>query len=528
MDNSFLSPQNIDNIFEYINAEMVKNHNIDLTNDTKNKKIIKKLTKTVYDKVQADINNGVGKKNIVINNFNDMVVKKCVPFLLNKTKVKNTTNKERKKPRKYSVKKQMGVKNIDLDIGEAPTNYKSNDFKNAHDSTKSQFQEYINNANDFEQLVKVSNKQINDSFNAYSQKESVFNSHDSINSSCNSDITSDFIIDRCATKDDVDSGRLNKSAFNDIFSQAVINSKKTKMNNSSNNRNSNNSNTLSSSPQAYENYGQLNVRDLLSKVLINQQDHSNNEVETYDGELYLPNLIREVGEEAPIQPLLYQNTKQGDERLHTKVIMIDTGNSDLDLTSEGSPLAVTNLGTKNWYKFRINLQETFKIDKLTDIYIKSFTLFGATPNNKTADATYGPGPQYYVVNIEELNIIRPSNNKHLKDRLVFKNTATSQNDTSTVAAPETNFPFIVSHDYPYKSYYVASINPDTLYNLTFELTNENGDHVDLGDYKTFKSQNATTNRLMIEFELYPRDKPNEIVFDRTPYGSALNAELSNT
>ena len=124
----------------------------------------------------------------------------------------------------------MGGKNIDLDIGEAPTNYKSKDFKNAHDSTKSQFQEYINNANDFEQLVKVSNKLINDSFNAYSQKESVFNSHDSINSSCNSDINSDFIIDRCATKDDVDSGRLNKSAFNDIFSQAVINSKKNSQN----------------------------------------------------------------------------------------------------------------------------------------------------------------------------------------------------------------------------------------------------------------------------------------------------------
>ena len=30
MDNSFLSPQNIDNIYEYINADMVKNHSINL------------------------------------------------------------------------------------------------------------------------------------------------------------------------------------------------------------------------------------------------------------------------------------------------------------------------------------------------------------------------------------------------------------------------------------------------------------------------------------------------------------------
>ena len=35
----------------------------------------------------------------------------------------------------------------------------------------------------------------------------------------------------------------------------------------------------------------------------------NNEVESYEGESYLPNLISNYGEEAPIQPLLYQNTK---------------------------------------------------------------------------------------------------------------------------------------------------------------------------------------------------------------------------
>jgi hypothetical protein len=309
-------------------------------------------------------------------------------------------------------------------------------------------------------------------------------------------------------------------------------------NNANTPKSTNNANTpKSTTPHAYDNYGQLNVRELLSKVLVNQQDHSNNEVDTYDGELYLPNLIREVGEEAPIQPLLYQNTKQGDERLHTKVIMIDTGNSiaegtagSLDLTTEGSPIAVTNLGTNKWYKLRINLQETFKIDKLTDIYVKSFTLFGATPNNKTADDAYGAGSQYFVINIEELNIIRPSNNKHLKDRLVFKNTATSQNETTVAAATQmsNNYPLIVSHEFPFKSYYVASINPDTLYNLTFELTNENGEHTDINDYKTFRDKDGTANRFMIELELYPRDKPNEIVFDRTPYGHALNANLSNT
>ena len=494
MDNSFLSAQNIDNIYEYINTEMIKNHKINLNNDAKNKKIIKKLTKTVFDKLQTDLDNN-GKKNIVINNFNDMVVQKCVPFLLNKSKTKNTSNKEKRKPKKYSVKKQLGVKNINLNIGEAPTDYKKRD-----NQTKT-FQQYINNANDFELLVKESNKQINDSFKAYSQKQSVFNSHDSINSSCNSDvITNDFVVDRCATKDDIDSNRLDKNAFNEVVAKKILNKSSPPQSNSAFNN--------------YNNYGELNARELLTKILVNQTDHSNNELKEYEGELYLPNLISEVGDEAPIQPLLYQNTKQGDERIQTKVITIDTGDrgtdngGKLDLTAIGSPAAVTNLSTNRWYKFRVNLQETFKIDKLSDIYIKSFTLVGATTK---ANA------QYFAINIEELNAIRPSNNKYLKDKLIFKNTNTSNGNTN-----------VVSHDYGYKSYFFTTVNPESIYNLTFELTNENNEHNDSGDNKTFASQTAGTNRVILELEIYPRDKPNEIIFDRTPYGSALNAELSNT
>ena len=135
MDNSFLSSQNIDNIYEYINTNMVKNHNINLDNDQKNRRIVKKLTKTVFDKMQKDfLNNGL-QKTVGINGFNDMVVNKCVPFLLHKTKVKDTTNKiEKKRPKRYSVKKNAGIKNFNLDIGEATPKL----------NTGSNFQQYIN------------------------------------------------------------------------------------------------------------------------------------------------------------------------------------------------------------------------------------------------------------------------------------------------------------------------------------------------------------------------------------------------
>jgi hypothetical protein len=305
--------------------------------------------------------------------------------------------------------------------------------------------------------------------------------------------TSELVIDRCALKDDIEYGKLDSAVFNDALEQQTT------------------SNNSYNTATAYDNYNQLNVRELLSNVLINQKDHSNNELESYEGEMYLPNLINEVGEEAPIQPLMYQNTKEGTERFASKSIIIDSGdNSKLILTTatDNTPAPVTNLGTTKWSKFRVNLQETFKIEKLCDIYVRNFTIIGATTASNCL---------YFAVRIEELNTLKPSNNRNIKDKIIFRN-------TNYVTVNSTD---IVAHTFPYRSYYVASTNPQTFFNLNIELTNENGNTLDDGAGNTFKN-NVDTNRIILELEFIPREKPNEIIFDRTPYGSALNAELSNT
>ena len=80
-----------------------------------------------------------------------------------------------------------------------------------------------------------------------------------------------------------------------------------------------------------------------------------------------------------------------------------------------------------------------------------------------------------------MNILKPSNNKFTKDRLLFRNTNTvksvREHDSNDLSNVNTNKD-VVSIAYPLKSYYVATINPNTLYNLTFELTNENNLHAD--------------------------------------------------
>ena len=84
MDNSFSSKENIENIYEYINAHFVKNHNYNLNSYKNYRKIIKKLSKTIFNSIK---DNEV-YQNILVNDFNDIVLKNSSDFLLNDIKTK--------------------------------------------------------------------------------------------------------------------------------------------------------------------------------------------------------------------------------------------------------------------------------------------------------------------------------------------------------------------------------------------------------------------------------------------------------
>ena len=77
MDNSFISKENIENIYEYINAHFVKNHNYNLNSYDNYRKIIKKLSKTIFNSIK---DNEV-YQNILVNDFNDIVLKNKILFI---------------------------------------------------------------------------------------------------------------------------------------------------------------------------------------------------------------------------------------------------------------------------------------------------------------------------------------------------------------------------------------------------------------------------------------------------------------
>ena len=88
-----------------------------------------------------------------------------------------------------------------------------------------------------------------------------------------------------------------------------------------------------------------NQNDILKNIVVRNQDHSqDNQVIPADGDTGLANQL-EVGENALYQPILYENTQTGRERINKYVINIDTGTS-------ANFHNISNLGTNYWSQFR--------------------------------------------------------------------------------------------------------------------------------------------------------------------------------
>ena len=115
MDNSFISKDNIENIYDNINVYFVKNHNYNLNSYDKYKKIIKKLAKTIFNSIKVNEN----YKNIVVNDFNDIVLNKSIDFLLKDINTKNRKNNINVKSSNSGL-----IESIVLDNVEQPKNKK--------------------------------------------------------------------------------------------------------------------------------------------------------------------------------------------------------------------------------------------------------------------------------------------------------------------------------------------------------------------------------------------------------------------
>jgi hypothetical protein len=555
MESTFLSKENLDNIYHYLNSKTVHDYNVNLDTNEKYKKIVKKLSKTIFKSLNSKI------QNMTINEFNELVVNKSLPFIkqnidkeICKLKGINATNAESsnsnmfEKPINYS---SVTGNELNIDLNKSLKLVGDNKNKSISKKTKmkpkknkqkdNEYDSYLKDAIEFENLIKQSNSKIKNNF-----KDLVKKTQNNFVKQCESEDVSSFVMNRCIAKDAVKEKGLSKSAFEEIVENKTINNlnrdiQLNNMNDNQNNNQNNNQNqtnlnntlpqnyptssisnnslnnsevpTTSSQNSALVDYydkHDINYKRLFSEILVNQKDFSgNNKVDSYEGETYLPNLIANYGEEAPIQPLLYQNTKSGSEILTNYSMIIDTGNvagggfpsadnepdKVYDLTTETYNSVVALTGIFPWQKFRIDLEDTFQLDKITDVYLKSFSLIGPTTMDKC---------MFFVLDIEEFNLRSYSNNPHLKSKVVIQNTTSGTPSVDTV--------FTKSYDR--FSNYLTTITPSNYTTLNFEVTNENSEGADDGDNKTFLDRTSQKNRIIFELDFVTR-KLKDPIFDYT-------------
>jgi hypothetical protein len=156
----------------------------------------------------------------------------------------------------------------------------------------------------------------------------------------------------------------------------------------------------------------------------------------------------------------YQNSNYSRERETRKTLIIDSGTINADKT------------------FSLTLQEPFIIDKLSDIYLESFTTFKAL-NSGAATQNMG-----FILGIDQFNIQNNTTNKHLFKKIYIPNEALAA-DTYTHKAKKLN--------------YICQINPTKLKNITGTITDCN---IDGG---SLLANLASGGRFIAEFVIVSRD-----------------------
>jgi hypothetical protein len=553
MDNkNFVSRENVNNIYSFICSKI---KNVDLNTDKNNKKIVRKLIKTIFSK----------HTDYTFDQLNRQAVEQILPFMENHVNGKNNPHPNSSNGNSSNGNSSNGnIQGINSMLSSLGNDYESSFSNNSVLNASSPGDEKMTNASFSDALDKKNKERSYDRFlNDSSKFRDNLEKAEKIQQEKITDLNERGLDNNFFKKLDT----VNKP---DDFSLAY--SSRPDIFNMSNNNNSNDSNQLD-----------RNLPQVANEIKVKVIDHSSaNEVGSFDPSVKPPDLIEETyGGEAGLPiPNLYQNTRTGSERIKNSLIVLDTGtfNSEndgintpkesLNTINEGiQTISVKNTGTNPWYKVRINLGNNFNIDKVSDVFLKRFTMIGpASPQNC----------QSFIFKIDELVNQSESNNNFIKNKFVIPNTTTqtltrssltfnadagtigtttainvSADPRSTIypgddvyannvfvgtvtATANASLTFgggtkaaISSGDHIMfgtidnllnaglgEDNYITTINPKvfTVFNIT--LTNQDGNHTDSssGANNTFANEDSARNRFILELEFKNRDIDRNIDF----------------
>jgi hypothetical protein len=201
--------------------------------------------------------------------------------------------------------------------------------------------------------------------------------------------------------------------------------------------------TRSEMPSNYEDSINMNISD-------------SNKINSEDIEQVLDKSLNTEDETKQFMEKTLLSTNKVFERRKKRVLTIDVSNflQNVDATTP----AIINYANNYWEHFKVNFQEDFIVDKVSDVFLESLTI-----NNPCKADNYSS--LYKVLEISEFNVKTTTNNVFMKDKFVLPNENTASVGNNKIMK------------YHLKSNYICTVNPQKISSLTFKLTDENNDGV---------------------------------------------------
>jgi len=554
----YLSKENLDNLFHFISQD-IKNIGIDITQNDKFKKATKKLMKSINRQVSDT------GKSLNIQQLNQYSTQKIKPFLVEMYQREqerqapdtglnlsgysdgpllglNLNEQENEVSELDSLFQNAGITNNQPIQNDA--NLSSEDFAKRLDEfarergESNPFDDHSKMVNDTSQFRETLSK-ANDAQERERQKQID-----------NKKRGNEFFSTLDATKSEP---ILDRGTFAGAYNSKPLVTKT-----------SQDKKVMDKASKAAENnsnnpYFQVNpdndAKAIINKVLVNNRDHSNDNAVPFDPNKTTAEMLSIYNRSAKMPPKIYENTQTFHERTNRHTVIIDTG----DL---GSPL-VTNTGddiTKGWYKWKADLDITLKVEGISDIFLESFAIRGQTvsdnceyfvldidkfdveahsnnsnlrdrltiPNNHMATEFYNPVVTADGTTAVDTNPTTILTNKNVTDINVTDSIYLGNGDfvgnvTSVRVGDNKNITldsvrhvvqdgaslFVGQHRMKVEKYdananYIGTINPKNLNVIEFTLTNQDGEHAETGDNRTFHEAEATNNRIILEFSIVSR------------------------
>ena len=395
----FLSKQNLEHIYDYLKRDL-ESINIDLDSDKKYMKAVKKMMRSIDNQASES------GKQMSMDNMNVFAVSKIKPFLVD---MFNKLSSGKKKSADAFEPEGLSMNIMGYDINQPDAEGSSVDELDA------MFKSTITDSNEITEENKMSNedfqKRLNEAQNSrgyadYVQSSSEFRGQvDKANQQSSNDYMRNIEKKQNQSKNDFYASLYENSA-NPLTNTTVNDQSEYK-----------DALKLGLRKDAFQSIPDVssqnllvdNQNDILKNIVVRNQDHSkDNQIEPVDGKTGLENPL-EIGENALYQPILYENTQTGRERVNKIVLNIDSGTSGNFETYN-----VTNDATNYWSRYRVNIEDQLNVDKLCEVFIESMTIVGQTVPDLC---------QYFAINIEEFNITSSSNNPNMRDKIIVPNTA---------------------------------------------------------------------------------------------------------